>query len=177
MDCDLYAQLGEFGHFEVLRSSRQSALRNRRGHDDPDGLKGEKNMSGKTYAVIQQNLELRSKALEANSEELPHLEIPLGKLNGLLGEAKGLTAQQASLTAAKQEVSKRLAELMREGEFLRSFLDAGVKQHYGNRSEKLVEFGLQPFRPQPRIRLVGPDGEPLKRTSVKPEPSAPTENR
>ena len=134
-------------------------------------------MAGKTYAVIQKNLELRNKALEANSVELPQLEIPRGKLDGLLGEVKGLTVQQASLAAAKQEVSKRLAELMRDGEILRGFLDAGVKQHYGNRSEKLVEFGLQPFRPQPRIRLVGPDGKPLKRRTVKPEPPAPSENQ
>jgi len=133
-------------------------------------------MAGKTYAVIQKSLDLRSKALAANSVELPQLEISRGKLDGLLGEVKDLTAQQASLTASKQEVSKRLAELMRDGEILRGFLDAGVKEHYGNRSEKLVEFGLQPFRPQPRIRLVGPDGEPLKRRTVKAEPPAPAES-
>jgi len=134
-------------------------------------------MAGKTYAVIQKSLDLRSKALAANSVELPQLEISRGKLDGLLGEVKDLTAQQASLTASKQEVSKRLAELMRDGEILRGFLDAGVKEHYGNRSEKLVEFGLQPFRPQPRIRLVGPDGKPLKRSTVKAEPPAPPENQ
>ena len=133
-------------------------------------------MAGKTYAVIQKSLELRSKALAANSVELPQLEVSRGKLDGLLGEVKDLTAQQASLTASKQEVSKRLAELMRNGEILQGFLDAGVKEHYGNRSEKLVEFGLQPFRPQPRIRLVGPDGEPLKRRIVKAEPPAPPES-
>jgi hypothetical protein len=138
--------------------------------------KERKNMASKNRAVIRKDLELRSKALEVNSAELPQLEIPRVKLDGLLGEVKGLTAQQASLAAAKQEISKRLAELMREGESLRSFLDVCVKQHYGNRSEKLVEFGLQPFRPQPRIRLVGPDGETVKRSSRKPEPPAPTEN-
>jgi hypothetical protein len=119
-------------------------------------------------------LELRSKALEVNLEELPHLEIPRSRLDGLLEQVNDLTAQQASLTAAKQEVSQRLAKLMREGETLRVFLDAGVKQHYGNRSEKLVEFGMKPFRPRPRIRLVGPDGEPLKRSAVKEE--TPPEN-
>lgn len=134
-------------------------------------------MSGKTYPVIQKKLELKSKALEANREELAHLEVPLDKINGVLGDVKDLTAQQASLTAAKQEVSKRLAERMREGESLMAFVDAGVRQHYGNRSEKLVEFGLQPFRPQPRIRLVGPDGEPVKPSSGKAEPPAPPESR
>jgi hypothetical protein len=57
---------------------------------------------------------------------------------------KELAALQASLAAAKQEASKRIAELMSEGQKLMAFLDSGIKQHYGNRSEKLVEFGLQP---------------------------------
>ena len=129
-------------------------------------------MAGKTYPVIQKKLELRSKALAANIGELPHMEVPLGRLDTLLGEVKDLTAQQASLAASKQEVSKRLAELMREGGVLMTFLDAGIRQHYGSRPEKLVEFGLQPFRSQPRIRLIGLDGKPLKRGSVKAEPPA-----
>ena len=134
-------------------------------------------MPGKTYPVIQKKLELKSKALEANREELAYLEVPRGKINEVLGDVKDLTVQQASLTAAKQDVSKRLAERMREGETLMAFVDAGVRQHYGNRSEKLAEFGLQPFRPQPRIRLVGPDGKTVKRSSVKAEPAAPLESQ
>jgi hypothetical protein len=134
-------------------------------------------MAGKTYPVIQKRLELRSKALAANRAELSHLEGTLVKIDGVLVELKDLTAQQASLSAAKQEVSKRIAERMREGEALMAFVDAGVRQHYGNRSEKLVEFGLQPFRPQPRIRLVGPDGETVKRSSEKVEPPVPPESR
>lgn len=134
-------------------------------------------MAGKTYPVIQKRLELRSKALAANRAELSHLEGTLVKIDGVLVELKDLTAQQASLSAAKQEVSKRIAERMREGEALMAFVDTGVRQHYGNRSEKLVEFGLQPFRPQPRIRLVGPDGETVKRSSGKAEPPVPPESR
>lgn len=133
-------------------------------------------MAAQTYAEIRKRLELRSKALAANSSELSHMEVPRGKLDALLEQVKDLTAQQASLAASKQEVSKRLAELLREGLFLLSFLDAGVKHHYGNRSEKLVEFGLQPFRSQPRIRVVDEDGKPVKRGSRKPElPETPAD--
>jgi hypothetical protein len=78
---------------------------------------------------------------------------PLVQIDGVLTDVKDLTAQQASLSADKQEISKRLAERMREGERLMAFVDTCVRQRYGNRSEKLVEFGLQPFRPQPRVRL------------------------
>jgi hypothetical protein len=119
-------------------------------------------------------LELRSKALASNSTDLPHLEVPRQLVVSTMTEMKDLTAQQASLTAAKQEISKRLGTLNNEGLKLLTFVDAGVRQHYGNRSEKLVEFGQQPFRSQPRIRLVGEDGKPLaKRPPTPPEPPAP----
>lgn len=124
-------------------------------------------MPSHTNAEIQERLELRRTALTANREELPQMEIPLANLDVLLNQAKELRAQQASLTASKQEVSKRLVGVLREAQFLITFLDAGIRQHYGNRSEKLVEFGLQPFRSQPRIRLIGLDGKPVKRSALK----------
>lgn len=134
-------------------------------------------MAGKTYPVIVKNLELRKKAVTANREEFPHLEESLAQIDGVLSDSKDLTAQQASLSASKQDISKRLAERMRDGERVMAFVDACVRQRYGNRSEKLVEFGLQPFRPQPRIRLVGPDGERVKRGSKKAAPPAPPESK
>ena len=131
-------------------------------------------MAGETFAIVLKKLELRSKALAANSAELVHLEVPRSKLDVLLIEMKELTAQQASLTAAKQEVSKRLAELSREGQMLMTYVDVGVRHQYGNRAEKLVEFGQQPFRPQPRVVLVGPDGKRVKPGSAPTEPPAET---
>jgi hypothetical protein len=84
---------------------------------------------------------------------------------------KGLTARQASLTAEKQEVTKRLVEINNEGQRLLTFVDAGIRAHYGPRSEKLVEFGQQPFRSQPRIKLVEVvDGKPVKPGATPPEP-------
>lgn len=128
-------------------------------------------MSRKTFAVIQKSLELKRAALAANREELPFLELPRQKVEAVLTELKDLTAQQASLTASKQEISKRLEDLHEEGMRLMTFVDAGVRQHYGTRSEKLVEFGRQPFRSQPRIRRVGPDGK-----SLPPNPPPPPAN-
>lgn len=132
-------------------------------------------MARTTYADVKDRLELRSKALAANTAELPQLELSRLRLDGLLGDLRGLTAQQASLAAAKQEVSKRIASLIREGLTLMNLLDVGVKNHYGTRAEKLVEFGLQPFRSEPRVRLVGPDGLPFKRQkgTAEAEPQAP----
>lgn len=70
--------------------------------------------------------------------------------------------QQAALTAQKQEVSKALGEIINESRKMMTFLDTGLRLHYGNRSERLVAFGQQPFRSQPRVRIVGPDGRPIE---------------
>ncbi len=131
-------------------------------------------MPGSPTAVTQKKLELRRQALEANSAELPQMEVTRQKVNSVLTELKDLTAKQASLTAAKQEVTKRLAELNNEGQKLMTFVDAGIRVHYGTRSEKLVEFGQQPFRSQPRLKLVGVDGKPVKPSPAPAEPPAPS---
>jgi hypothetical protein len=130
-------------------------------------------MAGTSTAVTQKKLDLRSKALEANKEELPQMEVTRQTVNVMMTEMKDLIAKQASLTAAKQEVSQRLAELNNDAQKLLTFVDAGIRAHYGTRSEKLVEFGQQPFRSQPRIKLVLVDekGQPVKPDST-PEPPA-----
>jgi len=131
-------------------------------------------MSRKNYAIVQKTLELRRAALAANSAELPQMELPRQKVEEVLSGLKDLEVQQASLTAAKQEATKRRKALHDAGLQLLTFVDAGLRQHYGTQSEKLVEFGRQPFRSQPRVRLVGPDGKPLKPSAVSAEPPAPS---
>ena len=131
-------------------------------------------MPRNTYAEARDKMEKRSKALAVNREELPQLELSRIHLEEVLAELRNLTTQQASLTAAKQEVSKRIAERTRVGKSLMNLLDIGVKSHYGNRAEKLVEFGLQPFRSEPRVRLVDLAGNPVKRKKKGAvEPAAP----
>jgi hypothetical protein len=89
---------------------------------------------------------LLSTSLAANSKDLPHLEGHRVELADTLAKTEDLTTQIAALTASKQEASKQLEVLMVDGRKLATYLRVGVKQNYGNRSEKLVEFGLQPLR-------------------------------
>ena len=117
-------------------------------------------------------MELRNKALAANSGDLPQLELPRARLDAMTTEMKDLTAQQASQAAGKQDTSKRIAALVRESRKMLTVVDIVVKQHYGNQSEKLVEFGVKPFRSAPRVRLVGPDGQPVKKKPLQPETPA-----
>jgi hypothetical protein len=128
-------------------------------------------MGRKANAVILDKLEIRRNALTSNSAELPQMDLPRQKVEAVLTEMKSLTAQQASLAAAKQDITKRLEELNTDGRRLLTFVDAGIRQHYGTRSEKLVEFDQQPFRSQPRVRLIGPDGKPVKPGAIPAQPA------
>jgi hypothetical protein len=121
----------------------------------------EKSMPNESYAKTLSKLSFRSTAVEAHLEEVPNLRAPWNRLNELLVRAYDLTTRQAALTAAKQEVSKELAEVVTEGREVMAFLDAGLRFHYGRRSEKLVAFGQQPFRGlKRRAQILGPDGRP-----------------
>jgi uncharacterized membrane protein YccC len=106
--------------------------------------------------------------LEANAQDFPHLEAQRQELVAIRAEAREVSAEQAAMAAAKQERTKRLQTLLVEGRKLATFLRNGIRQRYGNRSEKLVEFDLKPFRGRPR-----PAAEPAK-PAPPPPPPAPT---
>ena len=108
------------------------------------------------------NLTRFNAALAANAAELPHLESSRLRLDRTVTDAQEAAAQQAAFTASKQEASKRLATLVTEGQRLASGIRKLLTENYGARSEKLAEFGLQPFR-----------GRKVKKDQpVKPEPPA-----
>lgn len=120
-------------------------------------------MAGKTrYADHIKEWEGLAASLTANAAEVPQLEIQRAALQKLLDEVRSLTLQQAAFQAQKQQVSQRLKILIKEGIRLATVLRFSLKQHYGIRSEKLVEYGLQPFRGA--VRKKEPAAEP-------PEPS------
>jgi chromosome segregation ATPase len=110
-------------------------------------------MSTTNEAVVGNLQQLLSK-LEANKADLPQLEISMTKLGTVMARVMDVSKQQAALTASKQAASKELQTLLTEGQRLANGIRALLKEHYGIRSEKLAEFGLQPFRG--RVRTVKP---------------------
>jgi hypothetical protein len=112
----------------------------------------------------------------ANASELPQLELLRVALEKLLQEARDLTKQQAALQAGKQESSKRLQAVMREGKKVATVMRGGLKQHYGNRAEKLVEFGLQPFRGRKAKPAETPDVPPPQSVES-PQPASDTDEQ
>ena len=124
-----------------------------------------------TYLGVMGGLIRLISALNANAAELAHLDGARLRLAKLATDLEGITQQQAALTASKQEASKQLQKLLVEGQRLASGMTKFLQEHYGTRSEKLAEFGLQPFRGRkPRTPKSPP---PSESTAPVPTP-APT---
>jgi hypothetical protein len=107
----------------------------------------EKTMSKETTDAGKQGDWQRLLAsLAANVADLTHLEPLRAQLATQLERAVEINRQQAGLIAGKQEMSKQLRQVIVEGDRLATLLRSAVRQHYGIRTEKVVEFGVQPFR-------------------------------
>lgn len=98
-------------------------------------------------------------AIVENEGNLPHLTIPRDQLQAFLDEARDLLAAQAAQAAAKQQTSRRLEEVVNLGSKLATSLRVSIKVVYGNRSEKLTEFHMQPFRGRTRAAATPPGPE------------------
>ncbi len=118
----------------------------------------------KTYNGVLGRWEKLNQMLEANKDDLPALESARQDLAKVLTQAMEAAKRQAVHTAGKQEASKELKGLITEGERIATMLWQGLRIRYGIRSEKLAEFGLQPFRGRPRK---------AKPTPEEPEPTPP----
>lgn len=119
-----------------------------------------------TYAGMLGDLQRLVSALSANGGELTHLEGARTKLERLLAQAQEAANQQAVFTAGKQESTRQLKTLLTEGMRLANALRVMLKEHYGIRSEKLAEYGLQPFRG--KARKVKPEEPELPPPSQQP---------
>ncbi|HEV7784367.1 MAG TPA: hypothetical protein VGQ28_03455 [Thermoanaerobaculia bacterium] len=99
------------------------------------------------------------------TEGMPHIQDPYSKLVAFQEEMGRLTQEQAFYDARKQEVTRRMNEILSEGRIVATVLQAVLKQHFGPRSEELVEFGIKPFRGLKRARKA-------EKKAAAPEPSA-----
>jgi chromosome segregation ATPase len=122
-----------------------------------------------TQAGVLGELTRLSAALDANAVELEHLEGARVRFAALVAEAQQTAREQAYFAASKQEASRRLERLLSEGQRMSTGLGRLLQEFYGIASEKLTEFGLQPFRGRTR-RSEPEEPEP-------PVPSPPVEIR
>ena len=122
-----------------------------------------------TYKGKVEDWERLNERLTANASELAHLEKTRAQLQAMMEQARGIAAAQAAQMAAKQEASQKLKDVIAEGNRLATLLRASVRQHYGIRAEKLVEFGVKPFRGRkPKSTLKGKGKEGTTEPTVQP---------
>jgi hypothetical protein len=120
-----------------------------------------------SLADYLQDWETLLAAVDQNVGEIPQVEVARTKLRGLLEQARTLMPVQAAHTAAKQTISQQLEAVLTNGRKVATVIRFTVKEHYGNRSQKLVEFRIQPFR----SRTVPPE-LPAPEIAAPPEPSS-----
>lgn len=120
------------------------------------------------YGATLNSWETLLARLEANGGDFPQLETYRQQLAATLSQARQTTVEQAAMAASKQEASKRLKAALADGRKLATFLRNAVRQRYGDRAEKLVEFDLQPFRGRPR---KAPEGEGKSPATPPPTPA------
>lgn len=99
-----------------------------------------------SLADYLQDWEVLLAAVDQNLDDLPQLQIARNKLEGMLEQARILVPQQAAQAAAKQSTSQQLEAVLTNGRKVATVIRFTVKEHYGNRSEKLTEFSMRPFR-------------------------------
>jgi hypothetical protein len=103
-------------------------------------------MARTSFADIVVDGEQLNASLAANAADLPHLEPQRLEMAALLVDIKTLSTRQDAEKAAVQQTTKEMTEKVTLVRQLSTRLRAGVMQFYGNKSEKLVEFGMKPFR-------------------------------
>jgi hypothetical protein len=108
------------------------------------------------YGVTLNGWERLLASMEANAPDFPQFESYRVQLKAKLEAARESSAHQAAMAATKQEATKRLQGTLAEGRKLANFLRNGVRQQYGNRAEKLVEFDLKPLRARVRTTAEAP---------------------
>jgi hypothetical protein len=127
------------------------------------------------YGVTLNGWERLLAAFEANAGDFPQLESYRVQLAEMLALLRAAATQQAALTAAKQEESKRVRGLLSQGRKLATFMRNGARRRYGDDSEKLVEFGLLPFRGRRRPKEEEPEAKPSEAKPPEASPPAPAE--
>lgn len=83
---------------------------------------------------------------DEEAAEFPALKSARTKLARAYGRILELQAEQSRMAAAKQAATREMQTLLVEGRKTANVLRVGLKLHHGNRSERLVEHGIKPFR-------------------------------
>lgn len=91
-------------------------------------------------------------AMLGKASETPQLEGSRTIFGDKVGRVLELADEQAERTADKQDITRQFQEALADAQRMATAMRAALKSHYGPDSDKLVEFGMQPFRFRSRKR-------------------------
>ena len=97
-------------------------------------------------------------AVNANDPEVAHLVFKVPELQGKGEVLRSLYAQHAALAAARQTITQDMQALIEEGNQIFRSLREALRDYYGKRNPKLVEFGIDPL---PALRKAEGTSIPL----------------
>ena len=103
-------------------------------------------MSEQSLAGILSTWDQLLAAVEANQEDLPHVEPWRVQLEASLTDLRALHARRATLHAEMCQSTQDLQDFLALGKDLAARVRYGVRAQYGFRSDKLIEFGMKPSR-------------------------------
>ena len=106
-------------------------------------------------------------AMIANNGDVAHLTFRLPALRERSQRMRSLYAQHAALAATRQAITQEMEQLIEEGDQIFRGLKEGLRDYYGKRNRKLVEFGVDPLPSRPGAGAGSPQPPPL------PEAPAP----
>ena len=89
-------------------------------------------------------------AVTGNGTEVPHLVFKVPELQGKGELMRGLYAEHAARAAARQAITQEMQQVIEEGDQIFRSLREALRDFYGKRNPKLVEFGIDPLPPLPR---------------------------
>jgi hypothetical protein len=97
-----------------------------------------------TRSAVQRRWELLLAGLEANRQELGHMEFARVHLSEQLKDLGAEQARRATLQAEVLKSTRTIRSHLRSGREFASRIANALRAHYGSRSDKLVEFGFKP---------------------------------
>ncbi|HEY9422115.1 MAG TPA: hypothetical protein VIW92_11930 [Thermoanaerobaculia bacterium] len=126
-------------------------------------------MPKRSYAHYVADWERILVAIEANKADLAALgEVP-SQLAAMLERLRAGLSQQDDVLSQYRGATRVVQGIVEQGTELTNRLRNGLRMKYGIKDDKLLQFGLQPFRPEARARKARAKKE-------KPEPVVQTDS-
>jgi hypothetical protein len=95
-------------------------------------------------------------AMDANGSPLDPLGVKLPELRSKSQQLRLLYVEHAAVGAKRQAITEEMRQVIEEGEQIFRLLREGLRQHYGKRNLKLIEFGVEPLASRPRTDTSPP---------------------